>query len=285
MNHLHIVTVATDSEYYFPYLVESCKRNNKELTVLGYGEKWKGFNWKYRLMIEYLKGLNHYDIVCFIDGYDVICTRDLNELENEFIKIKNKTNSKIIVGNEKIIKGTFFYYLSNILFNIYFGKCKDLNINTGTYIGYVIDLLEILQNIYNLNPNDTADDQKLLIKYCNMHNNDIFIDTDNKLFLTFGKPYSEIDYLIQVNNNGIIYNNNKPFFIHAPGQTYLDNTIRLLGYNLNNNNIKKKMIERNVKKIVFIIKDNLIVILIVLFIVLFIFYYTIKFYKKKLYFL
>lgn len=285
MNNLHIVTVATDSEYYFPYLVESCKKNNKKLTVLGYGEKWKGFTWRFRLMLDYLKGLNHYDIVCFIDGYDVICTRDLNELENEFIKIKNKTNSKIIVGHDKIIKDTYFYYFNNIFINNYFGKCKDVNINAGTYIGYVIDLLEILQNIYSLNPNDTVDDQQLLIKYCNLQNDDIFIDTDNKLFLTLNKPYAEIDYLIQVNNNGIIYNNNKPFFIHTPGQTYLDNTIRLLGYNLNNNNIKKKMTERNVKKIVFVIKNNLIVILMVLFMVLFIFYYTIKFYKKNLYFL
>ena len=36
-----------------PYLVESCKRNGKELTILGYGEKWQGFVWRFKLMIEY----------------------------------------------------------------------------------------------------------------------------------------------------------------------------------------------------------------------------------------
>lgn len=55
MSELHIVTVATESKYYFPYLVESCKKYGKELEVLGYGEKWKGFNWRFKLMIEYLK--------------------------------------------------------------------------------------------------------------------------------------------------------------------------------------------------------------------------------------
>ena len=39
MDKLHIVTVATESKYYFPYLVESCKQNGKNLEVIGYGEK------------------------------------------------------------------------------------------------------------------------------------------------------------------------------------------------------------------------------------------------------
>ena len=78
MNKLHIVTVATDSQYYFPYLVESCKRNGKELEVLGMGEVWQGFNWKYVKMMEYLKTLPTDDIVCFVDGYDVVCCRNLH---------------------------------------------------------------------------------------------------------------------------------------------------------------------------------------------------------------
>jgi len=52
---LHIVTVANHSEYYFQYLVESCKKCGKELDILGYGEEWKGFNWRLTLIINYLK--------------------------------------------------------------------------------------------------------------------------------------------------------------------------------------------------------------------------------------
>jgi hypothetical protein len=42
-----IITVATKSDYYFPYLKESIKRNGSELIVLGYNEVWQGFNWRF----------------------------------------------------------------------------------------------------------------------------------------------------------------------------------------------------------------------------------------------
>jgi hypothetical protein len=257
MSNLHIVTVATSSEYYFPYLIESCKKNGKDLTVLGYGEKWKGFTWRFRLMLEYLKKLDKNDIVCFIDGYDVICTRNLNDLKDEFLKIKTNTNCKIIVGHDKIIKDTLFNYYNYITAVNNFGLCKNISINAGTYIGYVYDLIETLEKIYNLDPTDSADDQKLLIKYCNMcNNNDIFIDTDSKLFLTLAKPFAEIDYLLVIDNNQVIYNNNKPFFIHGPGGTYLNNVIKLLGYDLNDNKIKNSMINKAIKRTLFEWKNN-----------------------------
>jgi uncharacterized LabA/DUF88 family protein len=82
MSNLHLVTVATHKDGYFDYLVESCKRNGKDVKVLGYEEKWQGFNWRFTLILDYLKKLNKNDIVCVIDGYDVLCTRNLNELTN-----------------------------------------------------------------------------------------------------------------------------------------------------------------------------------------------------------
>ena len=57
MSKLYIVTVATDPDYYFPYLQESCKKNGKELVVLGYGQEWKGVNWRFKLILNYLKTL------------------------------------------------------------------------------------------------------------------------------------------------------------------------------------------------------------------------------------
>jgi hypothetical protein len=71
----------------------------------------KVFVWRFKLMIDYLEKLDENDIVCFVDGYDVICTRNLNELVDEFVKIKNKTNCKIIVGYDRKDKNNIFYFL------------------------------------------------------------------------------------------------------------------------------------------------------------------------------
>ena len=277
MDDLHIITIVTKSDYYFPYLLESCERNGKKLTILGLNEKWKGFTWRFKIMINYLKQLKPTDIVCIIDGYDVICNRDLNELKNEFIKIKNKTNCKIVIGHDKLIK-TNLYYINYLFVTMFYGKCKNISLNAGTYIGYVKDILDIILSLYT--ENDGLDDQQILTKYCNS-NNDIYIDVNNKIFLTIDKPYSNIDNYLNIQNNTVIYNNNKPFFIHAPGNTYLEKTLLLLNYNVSNNNIQKSMIRRVINNLYIFIINNMLFILFILFIIIFIIYKLIKYYFSK----
>ena len=65
---------------------------------------------------------------------------------------------------------------------ILFGKCNDKHINSGTYIGYSKDILDILQQINNEQMEDNKDDQKILIEYCQKNTNDIHIDSLSELF-------------------------------------------------------------------------------------------------------
>jgi hypothetical protein len=239
---MHIVTVATESKYYFPYLKESCRRHGKELDVLGWGEKWQGFNWRYIKMIDYLKSKPENDIVCFMDGYDVLCVRDLDEMEKVFKTIQKRTNCKLVVSEDISMKHIFSF-----IGKIYFGKCNDMKLNAGLYMGYVKDVLMIIEKIYNLNPKNDADDQVLMTKYCNM-NNDIYIDTDKELFLSICDSLKEIDKYI-IYDNGIVYKGNRPFFIHAQSYGYLDNIIKNLDYgecnvknDLFNNYFEKKIL-------------------------------------------
>lgn len=234
---MHIVTVATESKYYFPYLKESCRRHGKELDVLGWGEKWEGFNWRYIKMIEYLKSKPINDIVCFMDGYDVLCVRDLDEMEKVFKTIQKKTNCKLIVSEDVTI-------LLNFLAELKFGKCQNTRLNAGLYMGYVKDVLYIIENIYNLNPKNNADDQVLMTKYCNM-NNDIYIDKDKELFLSIGYSLNNIDSQFEY-DNGVVYQGSRPFFIHAPAYGYLDNTIIKLGYG--ECNVKKELFNNYFEK-------------------------------------
>ena len=233
----HIVTVATESKFYFPYLVESCKINGVELEVLGYGEKWRGYNWRFRMMLDYLKKLPDDDVVCFVDGYDVICCRNLHELKEEFLKIKKNTNCKIVTG--KAYASPFVKFLGSI----HFGLCNDEILNAGTYIGLVKDLKIIISEIYENNPQDNADDQQLIIKQCKTVPHNYVIDADGKLFVTIAYSLSDIRKYVEIDNKKTLYfNENRPFFVHSAGNGFLDTIIKDLGYHYHDNNIKNELI-------------------------------------------
>ena len=225
---IHIVTVVTESKYYFPYLKKTCEGNGKPLEVLGFGEKWKGFNWRFKLVLMYLKTLPLDDVVCFVDGWDVICTRNLNELRDEFIKVKNRENCKIVVSYDHYEYSTL---LNKIYVQNFFKKCNGISLNAGLYMGYVSDLIDIISQLQKINKDDSADDQILLTKFCDMNKDKIYIDVNFDLFLTFDKPFHEIDnYLSITDDKQLYYKKQKPFFLHGPGQTYLDNTLKKLGH-------------------------------------------------------
>ena len=240
----HIITIATNSELYFPYLVDSCKKNGIPLTVLGYGEKWTGFTFRFDKMIQYLKKLDPNDVVCFIDGYDVICVRNLNEITDVFLQLKKKNNCKIVIAENNIIINNLYNVVLYITVKTSFDKCKNKLINAGSYIGHVKDILHILEQIYT--GDNTLDDQKILVKYCKSNPNDIYIDLKNELFLTIDRPFDSIHPYLTVKNNKIYYNNNRPFFIHGNGHTYLDSTLDLIGYK--NVNINHKLYYKNKNK-------------------------------------
>ena len=266
----HIITIATSSELYFPYLVDSCKKNGIPLTVLGYGEKWTGFTFRFYKMIQYLKKLDPNDIVCFIDGYDVICVRNLDEITNVFLQIKKKSNCKIVIAENKIKIDNFFNFFNYINVNNYFGNCNKLSLNAGTYIGNVKDILYILEQVYT--GDNTIDDQQLLTKYCKKSPNDIYIDINNELFLTIDRPFDSIDSHIRIKNNKIYHNNNQPFFIHGNGATYLDSILLHIGYknvNINNKLYKKNKLRYYV--ITYFSSFCYILVYIIIFIVLFIY--------------
>ena len=281
MDNLHIVTVATESQYYFPYLVESCERHGQKLEVLGFDEKWQGFNWRFKKMINYLKTLPKNDIVCFVDGYDVVCTKDLKLLVTTFKNIKNEKKCKIIVGNDFVVN-PMLRQVQNL-----FGKCKNKFINAGTYIGYAKDLLDILQYMHKYNSNNTADDQILLTNYCISFPHDIYVDIYNDIFLVIGHSFNDLKYKITFENNEIIYNNKfKPFFVHGPGSTYLDYIIKNIGCNHTDKNLIQNQIYKDYwnKKIYDLIKHHIkekqSIILFIIILIIWISYYLTNKIKK-----
>ena len=238
IDKLHIVTVATHSKHYLPYLIQSCEKyGGVKLDIVGLGEKWLGYNWKLVKTLEYLRTLPMDDIACFVDGYDVICTRNLHELLPVFTKLKREHNCKIIVARDIM---PFYNY---VLPYFIFGTCKSYFINSGTYIGVVKDLLEVIQNVYNVNPDNNINDQIVMTQYCAMNPDIFYIDIKNELFLTIIHGiYTDMSTYVDFEGENIVYHGSRPFFFHANGNGVLDNVIRRLGMNLDHDRIKDEML-------------------------------------------
>lgn len=148
--------------------------------------------------------------MCFVDGYDVLCVRDLNEMKKIFLEIRNKTGCEIIIGINEYDKNSYIY---NFASYYYFGKCNDSYINAGLYIGYAHDLIKIINEIHQINNKNDADDQVLITKYCNKSNTNLYIDTQFNLFLTLFYSLSEIDQYVEISKdtNVVTYKSSKPF--------------------------------------------------------------------------
>jgi hypothetical protein len=221
-------------------------------------------------MVDFLQTLNNNDIVCFVDGFDVICNRNLNELKDEFLKIKNNNNDIQIICGIDIFKNNIVKFFNKL----YFKTLNTESINSGTYIGYASDLLIILNETHNLNLKYIADDQYLLIEYYKKNKKIFYLDNSKDFFVVINNSLFNIDTSFEIKDNIAYYNNKQPFFIHGPGYTNLNNLIQKLNYKISNKDKKiifNKMKKNIINKIRYYLKDLIkrYLIFIILFIVIF----------------
>ena len=233
---MKLVTVATHSQSYFPFLLESCKRYDAELVVLGVNQPWQGYNQKNILMKEYLDTLPPDEIVCFIDAYDVLLLRPLEDLANLFINFNKITGARIIVGCDQTVTGGKIGPISRL----YFGTCNNKYLNSGTYIGHAADLRDMMAFIMQETLGDTrADDQLLVRKYCSATKS-VHIDCDRIFFLTlvgnkthmFPLNHPKVNIVIDPDSHELYFNNIRPFFVHGAGNINMLNLVEALGYDI-----------------------------------------------------
>lgn len=219
---MKLVTVATHSERYYPYLKLSAERYNYTLTVLGWGEPWKGFVWRFQLLKDYLKTLSEDEVICFIDAYDVLMLKPAEELERKFHSMTNGDKTKIIISKDTLssnpIQSTIMSWLQPIAFKQYQGHF----INAGTYIGYSSVILRVLEDIERtFELKDDFNDQAILQEYA-IQTEDIFVvDKRNSLFFVINNPLGKLD-IRELDSNACI--------LHGPGFTNLDEAILHFGY-------------------------------------------------------
>lgn len=238
-----LITYATESKGYFLFLKLSCKRFNIKLIVLGLGEVWTDYNCKINSLKKYIiKNKLYEDIICFVDAYDVILLRDLDELEK--IYLQDEINNKILIGVENPEYKNINYITKEI-----FNYDKSF-INTGVYISRGKNILNMFKNMIK-----HVDDQYRITNYYNLNPDLFYIDKESKYILNYCNCLSQGSSKdIKISNNTLIYKDKyMPFFLHANGNTFIDNYLKDIGYNIKNRdieNIKKEYYLSFYKKII-----------------------------------
>lgn len=229
---IHILTVSTDSQLYFPVLLQSCFRNGavscKQSSpiifhILGFGEKWGGYTWRSQKILEYLNRVDvaEYDLVCVVDGYDVICMRNLEDLIDEYRRLCG-LSARIIVGH------THTWEWMDVLSRLWFGSVgKGITINAGTYMGPVSVVRDMIEGAW-IGHSGAKDDQVLLTKYVSENPHMFYVDVRGEIFWTVS--YTCCNILPIVKDRLEVMSLPPPFFLHATTETSLNEVIDYLGY-------------------------------------------------------
>ena len=201
------VCVATEMKLYLPYL----KQLLPELVVLGLNTKWAGFITKYKLLRKYLSTteIADDDIICFIDAYDVLPTKNIAALEANYRAfIKEQPDVKIIVGYDKVDNAIHEY-----LCRVIFGTVNDMRLNSGQFIGSAKNVREIISHILDTTAHFQTD-QVELTKYANQFKS-IYIDVKQEFFYVKSRPLQQV-----------LLAGSGAAFIHANGNGRLERFLR-----------------------------------------------------------
>lgn len=229
---LHFITVATKSSLYFPFLIESCAKNDINLKVLGWGGEYTSHMYKIYSIMHYIDALPDNDIVCYFDAYDVIVLKNKTDIYDKFVHIRDATQRGFIVShdidNDNIVQTLVNFFM--------FPKCFDVRMNMGTFIAHVKDLKMVLGLLCSEFDGCTqkANDQEEFIRLCRK-NKELFqkwitIDVTKEIFMVFGGGG-----VTSVNVQQYIQQDTKsqPCIAHCPGICDMFPLIEYLGYDVN----------------------------------------------------
>ena len=133
---MHAFTVATDHEGFLHSLRSSAKLFGYDLHVLGLGERWGGFTWRWKLLHNALRELPPHEPVVLLDGYDTLFTAPAALLEDEWRKHRLREKSVVFAGVEHRPEhcSFLFWKLTQVFGWWYYGTAPPL-VNAGVLLG------------------------------------------------------------------------------------------------------------------------------------------------------
>jgi hypothetical protein len=196
---LYAIVVATERQGYYDALVEGCRRNKIEMVVLGQGQKWRGFAWRFNLIRNHLKKLRQDDVVVCLDAYDMLATQHASVVLERF----KSFGSPIVISVDSPVPDSISAYYRVRLF----GKCPKADPCGGAYMGRVGALHALYSYICKEFRCDDAgfdklDDQRILTEVCckdDPISQSIQYDYESRIFYNLPVPKSELKILTAEN--------------------------------------------------------------------------------------
>lgn len=204
---LHICTVASQDRPGLQQLLDSCRRYNVSIDLLGYGLPFRGNGENLLHVQNYLEAFPETDIVMFIDAYDVLFMDNANSILAKFLEMK----VPFVISAER-----YCWPFSNKAAEFTQSDTSFKYINAGSYIGYISHLKEILKEMSPISP--TNDDQGTLTAHFLKNKEKYAFDSKCELFMPLaGVIKGDLD--IDCNNKSVkcLETGKLPCLIHGNG--------------------------------------------------------------------
>ena len=214
---MRILSVATHDERMYDIFKESCKRNKIHLDILGWGKEWKGFAWRWDLILDHLSTneIPDKELIIITDAFDSVVCVKASRFEHEFKKFE----SPMVFSCEP--PSNLFFWLAGYYRWRVFGP--DPVVNGGSYMGYAGAIKKFIKRFKY--KHDTDDHRFLTSLYKHVH---LTIDFEGRLF------YHHCGWL---RTRGRIPNT---CLVTFPGSGYTKKILSKLGYSHDTYMLKKE---------------------------------------------
>lgn len=214
---IHFFTFGAGNISRFEYLKISSENCGLPMNFIS-NTKWNGYFDKVLFVLNAIKNIPDNEIVCFVDGFDVLAIGESDEIKDKFLKF----DCDVLCGAElNCWPGAYLGKYNNIKHDTGFRY-----LNSGGFIGYKHAIMKIytwksLEDIEAVCK--IHSDQGYFIEYYLAHvnniDNRIKLDTRAEIFQNmFSVDWNELHF-----KNGRIVNlimNTKPCFLHFNGDSW-----------------------------------------------------------------
>lgn len=213
LERFHVCTVASDPHPRLDQLIESCKKHQIELDVLGMGLPYRKNGIKLLYMLSYLEQWEDDEIILFIDAYDTLVLVDKEVILEKFLR----ADRPFIMGAEKNCAPN-----PDLAPHFERGPTPFRFINTGTYIGYVKNIRAWLEALHPINPYACDQYQTILHYLRNLKNRSHFtLDVYCDFFLPlFNVNFFEVAIDPETQRLICTTTQGEPCILHANGHAF-----------------------------------------------------------------